>query len=162
VFTTIAVATDYSPSALNALDAAEGLARHLGAKLAIIHVQEVTVGRGGTFVHSNQAALAALYGKADRLRREGIETTVSVSRATGGRVTRTIVDLAAKAGADLLVVGNSGHGPLAGLVLGSVALELQRAARFPVLTVPFSYSPATSTEAAERTPAIAPVGKQPG
>jgi nucleotide-binding universal stress UspA family protein len=50
MFRTIAVATDCSPSALNACAVAEDLARHFGAKLMIIHVQEVTVGRAGTFV----------------------------------------------------------------------------------------------------------------
>jgi nucleotide-binding universal stress UspA family protein len=37
---------------------------------------------------------------------------------------------------DLLVVGNRGHGPIAGLFLGSVALRLIQTAPFPVLMVP--------------------------
>jgi nucleotide-binding universal stress UspA family protein len=142
------VATDGSPSALNAYAVAEGLARQLGAKLAIIHVQRVTVGRGGTFVHPSGAMFAALRDKVERLGREDIEATVSVSNAPDGRVADTIADLAAKADADLLIVGSRGHGRLAGLVRGSVAHRLQQIAPCPVLTVPVDYAVAAPTEAA--------------
>ena len=37
---------------------------------------------------------------------------------------------------DLIVVGNRGHGPLAGLLHGSVAPRLLQAASLPVLLVP--------------------------
>ena len=136
MYTTIAWATDASPSALNALKAATGLARQFGAKLAIIHVREVLIGRGGIFVDPNEAAVAALHRTAQHLRNEGIETTVSVARAPAGKAAETIIDLASEAGADMIVVGNRGHGPLAGLVLGSVALQLLRTAPYPVVMVP--------------------------
>jgi hypothetical protein len=61
VFETIAWATDCSPSALNALTVAKGLAREIGGKLVIIHVQELTVGRAGFFVDPDDAALAGLH-----------------------------------------------------------------------------------------------------
>jgi nucleotide-binding universal stress UspA family protein len=160
VFTTIAVATDGSPSGANAFAVAEDLARHVGAKLTIIHVQEVAVGRGGVFVRSNQATLTALHDRAERLRREGIEATVSVSSATDSKVARTIANLATEAGAELLIVGNRGHGPLAGLVFGSVARQLERIAPCPVLTVPFRYTPATAAaKSAERAPDLTAVAK---
>jgi nucleotide-binding universal stress UspA family protein len=145
VYTTIAWATDCSPSALNALSVATGLARQFHAKLAIVHVQEVVVGRGGVFVDPNESAVAALHRTAEQLREEGIETTVWVSRAPTSNAVRTIVDLAAKAGADMLVVGNRGHGPLAGLLLGSVALGLLQTAPCPVLMVPSRRTAAAST-----------------
>jgi hypothetical protein len=62
-----------------ATDCAAGLARQLHGTMAIIHVQEVIVGRGGIFV--DEAAVAALHRTAQQLRDEGIETTVLVSRA---------------------------------------------------------------------------------
>src|SRR5690349_595169 len=120
MFRTIAVATDGSPSAINALTVAEDLARLFAAKLAVIHVQEVTVGRGGTFVHPGRSTLSALRGRVERLQNEGIEATMSVSRATHSGVAREITGLATRAGADLLIVGSSGHGALARMVLGSV------------------------------------------
>lgn len=55
---------------------------------------------------------------------------------------RAILDLAKEADVDLIVVGDRGYGPLAGLMLGSVALRLLQAARFPVLLVPTQREPA--------------------
>ena len=136
MYSTIAWATDGSPSALNALTVAAGLARQLHAKLAIIHVQEVIVGRGGIFVDPDEAAVAALHRTAQQLRDEGIETTVLVSRAPARNADQAIVNLAAKADADMIVVGNRGHGPVAGLVLGNVVLRLRQAAPYPILMVP--------------------------
>jgi nucleotide-binding universal stress UspA family protein len=156
VFTTIAWATDCSPSALNAFTLAKELARQSGAKLAIIHVQEAIVGRGSIFIDPNEAAVAALHRTAQHLRDEGIETTVSVSRAPASGAARAIVDLATEAGADVIVVGNRGHGPLAGLVLGSVALRLLQAAPCPVLMVPSRHTPGTSTAIADLTPDASP------
>src|SRR4051794_10538077 len=88
VFQHIAVATDGSPSAFNAVTVAEDLARHFGAKLTIIHVQEVTVGRGGTFVQPSHHTLSALRARTAHLQDEGIEVTMSVSEATGSGVAR--------------------------------------------------------------------------
>ena len=51
-------------------------------------------------------------------------------------VDKPIVQLAQNADVDLLVIGNRGHGPLAGMFLGSVALRLIQNAPFPVLMVP--------------------------
>ena len=65
-----------------------------------------------------------------------IDSAVSVSRAPTSKAAETIIDLAAEAGAGMIVAGNRGHGPLAGLVLGSVALQLLRTAPYPVVMVP--------------------------
>jgi nucleotide-binding universal stress UspA family protein len=156
VYTTIAWATDGSPSALNALKAATGLARKFGAKLAIIHVQEVVIGRSGIFMDPNEAVVAALHRTAQQLRDEGIETTVSVSRAPASNAAQTIIDLAAEAGADVIVVGNRGHGPLAGLVLGSVALQLLRTAPYPILMVPSRNTAERSSAGADAVPDASP------
>jgi nucleotide-binding universal stress UspA family protein len=156
VYTTIAWATDASPSALNALKAATGLARQFGAKLAIIHVREVIIGRGGIFVDPNEAAVAALHRTAQRLRDEGIETTVSVARAPASGAAEKIIELAAEAGADLIVVGNRGHGPLAGLVLGSVARQLLRIAPYPVVMVPSRNTPEPPAAVADAMPDASP------
>jgi nucleotide-binding universal stress UspA family protein len=149
VYTNIAWATDGSPSALNALTVATGLARRIGAKLAIIHVEEVIIGRGGIFVDPNDAALAALHRTAQQLRDEGIDTTVSVSRAPASKAAETIIELATEAGAEMIVVGNRGHGPLAGLVLGSVALQLLKAAPYPIVMVPSRNTAEPSTAGAD-------------
>jgi nucleotide-binding universal stress UspA family protein len=156
VFKTIAWATDSSPSARNALTIAKGLARDLGAKLVIIYVQELAVARPSMFIDSDEAAVAALHRTAEQLRGEGIEVSVMSARASTGDVARTLTMLAEEADADLIVVGNRGHGPVATLMLGSVASRLLKTARCPVLTVPSRQqpkaSPAAADAAAESTP----------
>ena len=156
MYTTIAWATDASPSALNALKVATGQARQFGAKLAIIHVQEVLIGRSGIFVDPNEAAVAALHRTAQQLRDDGIDTTVSVSRAPAGKAAETIIGLAAEAGADMIVVGNRGHGPLAGLFLGSVALQLLRVSPYPVVMVPSRNTSEPSSAVVDAVPDASP------
>jgi nucleotide-binding universal stress UspA family protein len=53
-----------------------------------------------------------------------------------GSAAGAIVDLAKGVGADLIIAGSRGRGPLVGLILGSVALRLLQTAPCPVLIVP--------------------------
>jgi nucleotide-binding universal stress UspA family protein len=59
---------------------------------------------------------------------------------------REIAQYAASHGADLIVVGTHGYGPVRRLVLGSVADRVVRMAPCPVLTVPHHALRATSPE----------------
>jgi nucleotide-binding universal stress UspA family protein len=136
MFKTIAFATDGSPSALNALTRAKELARESGAKLVIVHVEELLFSRAGALDDSHEAVLASLLRTADELQGEGIDAAVSSARAPSSGVAQMIVDLASEAGADVIVVGNRGHGPIARLLLGSVATRLLQIAPIPVLMVP--------------------------
>ena len=52
-----------------------------------------------------------------------------------GPAAETIVDQAARSRADLIVMGSHGHGPLARLVLGSVATKVIAQTKVPVLLV---------------------------
>jgi nucleotide-binding universal stress UspA family protein len=53
-----------------------------------------------------------------------------------GGPAHAIEEIAAEAGADLIVVGMRGHSALAGLLVGSVTQRLLHVARRPVLVVP--------------------------
>jgi nucleotide-binding universal stress UspA family protein len=80
--------------------------------------------------------VVALHHLVEQLRDEGIDAALATGEAPAGGADKPIVELAQKADVDLLVIGNRGHGPLAGMFLGSVALRLIQNAPFPVLMVP--------------------------
>jgi nucleotide-binding universal stress UspA family protein len=136
VFKSIACAADGSPAARRALEVAAGLSRTVGGKLVIIYVQEITISRTGFLAEDSAGTLAELDRTGQQLRLEGIDATVQRSNATGDDTPRKILELAERAGADVLVAGNRRHGPLANLVLGSVATRLLQLASCPVLLVP--------------------------
>jgi nucleotide-binding universal stress UspA family protein len=132
----IAWATDGSASARRALSVAKDLARAHNARLLVLHVQGTGPTRKGFFNDVNPRLVAALDRVADQLREEGFQAELVVGKIADGDQHRRILELAKEADVDLIVVGNRGHGPLAGLVLGSVALRLLQAASLPVLLVP--------------------------
>lgn len=65
-----------------------------------------------------------------------METSVEMRSVMLGGPAHAIEDVAAEAGADLIVTGTPGHSPVAGLLLGSVTQRLLHIARRPVLAVP--------------------------
>jgi len=140
----IAWATDGSPSARQAFTVAKELARAHESRLLILHVQETGITCAGLLADRNDHIPGSLERVVEQLRAEGIDAELAVGEAPDGAAHRTILDLAEEADVDLIIVGNRGHGPLAGLMLGSVALRLLQAARFPVLLVP-SYRGAPTT-----------------
>lgn len=143
MFTKIAWATDGSESSFDALPLAKRLARATGGKLTIIHVQEVTVSLAGVVVQDNDAALAALRRTVQQLRDAGIDTGLLTAKATPRDVPRRLLDLAEIADADVLVVGNRGHGSLSNFLLGSVSARLRRIASMPIIAAPSGSAVAT-------------------
>jgi nucleotide-binding universal stress UspA family protein len=138
VFTTIVWATDGSPSAQKALPVARGLAQTTGAQLVVSHVEELVIGRAGPPTKSgdDEALETALHEQITSLEREGIRAEFRSAQAAKGNAAAAIVDLAKDVSADLIVAGTRGRGPIAGLILGSVALRLLQTAPCPVLIVP--------------------------
>jgi nucleotide-binding universal stress UspA family protein len=139
VFKTIAWATDMSPSAEAAGVLASDMASAMGARLIVIHVTEVALGHAGAAVNPDEEQIgAALQRTLEDLRRRGIDSQPAAARhpVGSGAVAQQIVDLASSAGAEVLIVGTRGRGPVAGLLLGSVALRLLHAAPCPILVVP--------------------------
>jgi nucleotide-binding universal stress UspA family protein len=68
---------------------------------------------------------------------------------TAGGAAHAIAEIAKKQGADLIVAGTRGYGPIAGLLLGSVTHRLLHIAHCPILVVPST--PAGAVARTERT-----------
>jgi nucleotide-binding universal stress UspA family protein len=139
VFKVIIWATDGSSGAKRAFPLAKGLAQAHGARLLVVHVDEamVPVGRGGGYsVHVDEAEVqAAIRKHVEDLKREGLDATLHTERVSMGGAAHVIAEIADKEGADLIVAGTRGHGPLSGLLLGSVTHRLLQIVHCPVLVV---------------------------
>lgn len=118
----ILVATDGSEVATRATDSAIELATLLDSTLHVISVRE----------NDSHDVDAIVEDAASEARNEGctVETAVKT-----GRPSREIREYADEIDADLVVIGTHGRTGIRQVVLGSVALEVVRESRRPVLTV---------------------------
>ncbi len=139
MFKTILWASDGSACAERALPVAKSIAKSSGARMLVVHVEEMAVGLAGAiavgYAH-NGAAKAALQRTVEDLKDEGVEAQFVSAEVTVGGVAKVLADSARDAGADLIVVGTRGRNPLAGLLVGSVTHRLLEVAPCPVLAVP--------------------------
>jgi nucleotide-binding universal stress UspA family protein len=135
---TILMATDGSDPAGQALEVAIDLARESDAKLEVLSVRPpLPVGKGGAgpaileveHTHGPEHIAEAA---AQRARDAGVEADAHDAR---GDVVTCITEAASELGADMLVVGSRGYGPLSGAVLGSVSHALARRSPVPVTIV---------------------------
>jgi nucleotide-binding universal stress UspA family protein len=132
----IMLATDLGPASSTATDRAIEIATRLGARLLVTSV--VGPGRGDG-VGSGR--------RIDQLRAElesGVQAVVEEARANGANATflvwegdpgEAIVSAAEAEGADLIVVGSHGRGPVGRFLVGSVSDFIVRHASCPVLVV---------------------------
>jgi len=143
----ILVAVDGSKTALKAVDFAANLAAQTNAELAIITVVEKAyVGDRALQEFARAEHLASVWGDLSETRATEI-LIVAHERAAayeGVRVVKEwrtgnpaaqIAEYAREKRAELIVVGNAGHGRLAGAVLGSVAFKLLGTAPCPLTVV---------------------------
>lgn len=138
---TILAATDFSETAEKAARLARGLAGRFHASLHMLHV--VVILEDPYLEEAHRLQLEALVASADDTRRNvlqeglggrpGVEVVPHLVR--GIAPAETIVEVAANAGAELIVMGTHGRRGLSHLLLGSVAGRVVRSASSPVLTV---------------------------
>jgi universal stress protein A len=130
----IVVGTDFSADSRKAVAYAGELAKALGARLTVVHVDEKAA-----FVPGSDLAKAE--GRADQTHMDAAvrELTDRAVRARGlvrpGLPAQGLCDVASEERADLVVVGGRGRECFAGVVLGSVAERVLRDAPCPVLMV---------------------------
>ena len=139
-FKVILVPTDFSTASAPAMEYARMLAERFGAALHLLHVVEDPYAAAAW-----PGAYASMPDLRERLtaeaeqRFEGITASLSdletATEVVVGLPAKTIVDVAATRGADLIVMGTHGRSGVAHLLLGSVAERVVRMAICPVLTV---------------------------
>lgn len=154
----ILVPVDGSPGAALALKTAMALAQATKARLSLVDVAVplpawayADYGPDGTVFLSGDwdedtlaAAKAYLEGLAPRVRAAGIEVE---SFSEVGQVGETVRGIAEKQDADLIVMSTHAYTGVARAVLGSVADELVRTARRPVLVLRHGVPAAAHAEA---------------
>jgi nucleotide-binding universal stress UspA family protein len=136
MISTIAVGTDGTATANEAVKQAAGIAREFGAKLFLLSVfNDSSRGPAGDDVELQWASNPAsrvrsiLERLEEDLNLEGIKTE---TRAGSGDPGKVLVELAEECGADLLVIGNKG---MQRRVLGSVPNTVTHRANCSVLVV---------------------------
>jgi nucleotide-binding universal stress UspA family protein len=136
MFKTVIWATDGSEAADTSLPYAKELAA--GGALVVVHCKELLAGRGGSYpVLADEDELQAkIAEQVETLRGEGLDASLRVASSHASGAAHVIADVANEIGADAIVVGTRGHGPIAGLLLGNVTNRLLHIAPCPVLAVP--------------------------
>jgi universal stress protein A len=142
-YETLLVPYDFSPHSRAALDLAVDLARRLGGRIELVHVLqppsfaypgfEGTIAVPTNLVELERIVEDALARVADEVRAPDVAVEFEIIEAES--IAGTLCDVAARRGADLIVMGSHGRTGLAHVFLGSVAERTLRRAPCPVLTV---------------------------
>lgn len=140
MFKKVVWATDGSSDADQALDYATRLATEASGELVAVHCVELTMpGKGGGRlpVYANEEELQAkIEGQLSKVKSAGVPVKIKITRASVGEAAHMVAEAAREEGAEVIVVGTRGRGPLKGLLLGSVTQRLLHLAPCPVLAVP--------------------------
>lgn len=138
---TVLVGTSLGEESDRVVRAGLAVARAAGARVALVHAipdesrfSALEIGRGEDFAAEISAdAREALARQVERL---GLLTSeIAFTEVVAGEPHRVLVEAAQRAGADLIVVGATGAGPLAAELLGSTADRVLRKAACPVLLI---------------------------
>jgi nucleotide-binding universal stress UspA family protein len=131
----IVCGTDFSPTAIEAVDIAAAMARRLGTKLVLVHVDEL-FGLAAGDPRLFELAVAQRRGKLNQeaARLRGLGTDVK-EKLLPGSVFDKLVDATTESKARLVVVGAVGHGLARRLLVGSVAERTAEVSPVPTLVV---------------------------
>ncbi len=139
----ILVATDGSGGASRAVEVAAELAKALGCGLLIATVGDGLSGEEmrqlpnmGVSVGDVLDAMTSQILRAAEAHARQVGVSRIEVRTGWGDVTQSLLDIAVRDSAKMMVVGRRGRGQLAGLLLGSVSQKLVSLAPCPVVIVP--------------------------
>ena len=140
VFETLLVPVDFSRGSRLALDYARRLARRLGAGVHVLHVIDDTAGMLALGEHVVDVTEMRRERRCDARQHmnamlNGLSGQPMTDEIAAGPVAATIARSAADIGASIIVMGTHGRTGLRHALLGSVAEDVIRAARCPVLTI---------------------------
>ena len=137
------VAVDFSDPTDRILRVARRLAKSLDASVWVVHAAEpepdfVGYDAGPEVVRGQVAKELReehrrLQDYTDQLRDAGVDAKAILAQ---GPTVETLLEMAEKQEADLIVVGSHGRGMVAEMILGSVSQGLIRDGRWPVTVVP--------------------------
>ena len=131
----IVCGTDFSATAVEAVDIAAAMARQLGTKLVLVHVEEFR----GLGVADRALFEATISHKREELEREAIRLrnlgTAVEQKLLSGSVFDELVDAASESNARLMIVGAVGHGVARRLLVGSVAERVAETSSVPTMVV---------------------------
>ncbi len=137
MFDTVVLALDGSASSDRALECATALAKQHSSSVRVVHVVELSVGRGGGRPPVDEKDIQAkVEGQVKALAASGVKAELEVHTVPAGGPAHVIAEVAASAKADLIVTGTRGHTAVVGMLLGSVPQRLLHLAHCPVLVVP--------------------------
>jgi nucleotide-binding universal stress UspA family protein len=131
----IVCGTDFSSTAVEAVDIAAEMARRLNVKLFLLHVDEfsgLAVSHPSLFEQVVLKNRLELEREAERLRKAGTKVD---QKLLSGSVFNELVDAAAESNARLIIVGAVGHGVARRLFVGSVAERVAETSAVPTLVV---------------------------
>lgn len=136
MFEHVLVAVDGSSRSEQTIEMTLDLAGRYGSTVTVLHVREYERYEGSDVdMGPNISAEQLVDDVVKRFAAAGVTTTGEVRRVSSGDTPEQIVEVAEKAGADLIVLGSRGMSEWKSLLLGGVASKVVAQATCPVLLV---------------------------
>lgn len=146
---TILVPLDFSAATERVIGEAERLAKSLGARIVVLHVEPPEPDYVGyepgpqavrdTLAEEVKEYHEKLHAVRDELRRHGVQADAFMIQ---GPTVEKIIEESKRLKAEYVVMGSHGHGALYDLVVGSVSEGVMRHSPRPVVIVPVGKTPA--------------------